>query len=90
LQAQKLLQLENEQARLYLADAASRVEMAREALLQAEENRRVSKDHYELGMETTIDLLEANAQWQKAAGDLTDALTDYKIQESNYLRLTNQ
>ncbi|WP_158522862.1 TolC family protein [Geofilum rhodophaeum] len=90
LQAQKLLQLENEQARLYLADAASRVEMAREALQQAEENRRVSKDHYELGMETTIDLLEANAQWQKAAGNLTDALTDYKIQESNYLRLTNQ
>ena len=90
LQTQKLLQLENEQARLYLVDAATRVEMAREALTQAGENMRVSDDNYRVGMESVVNLLEAKAQWQKAYSDLIDALTDFKVQESNFLRISNQ
>ena len=46
--------------------------------------------NYNLGMETIVNLLEAQAQWQKAYSDKIDALTDLKIKESNYLRVTNR
>lgn len=89
-QTRELLQLEIEQACLNYADAFTRVEMADDALRQAAENMRVSDDNYELGMETLVNLLEAKAGWQKAFSNKIDALTDLKIKESNYLRISNQ
>lgn len=89
-QAEEYLQLEIEQARLNLLDAKSRVEMTNKSLEQANENLRISQDNYNLGMETIVNLLEAQAQWQKAYSNKIDALTDLKIKESNYLRVTSR
>lgn len=88
-QTEKLLTLETEQAKLNLIDAYSRVEMSKEALKQAKENLRVSKDNYELGMETIVNLLEAQTHWQKTYSEHIDALADFKVKESNYLRIIN-
>lgn len=87
-QAQEYLQLEIEQARLTYVDAYSRVEMTEKSLEQANENMRISDDNYRLGMETIVNLLEAKAEWQKAYSNKIDALTDFKIKESNLLRVT--
>lgn len=89
-QAEEYLQLEIEQARLNLLDAKTRVEMTKKSLEQANENLRISKDNYMLGMETLVNLLEAQAEWQKAYSNKIDALTDLKIKESNYLRVANR
>jgi outer membrane protein TolC len=89
-QTRELLQLEIEQARLNYTDAFTRVKMAEQALEQASENMRVSDDNYELGMETLVNLLEAKAEWQKAYSNKIDALTNLKIKESNYLRISNR
>lgn len=89
-QAEEYLQLEIEQARLNLLDAKTRVQMTNKSLEQANENLRISQDNYNLGMETIVNLLEAQAQWQKAYSNKIDALTDLKIKESNYLRVTNR
>ncbi|HRW62902.1 MAG TPA: TolC family protein [Bacteroidales bacterium] len=89
-QAEEYLQLEIEQARLNLLDAKTRVEMTNKSLEQANENLRISQDNYNLGMETIVNLLEAQAEWQKAYANKIDALTDLKIKESNYLRVTNR
>ncbi|MCI1640286.1 MAG: TolC family protein [Bacteroidales bacterium] len=86
---QDMLQLENEQALLNLTDAGTRVRMAKEALEQADENMKVSDDNYEVGMETIVNVLDAKAQWQEEYSSLIDAFTEYKIQQSNYLRITN-
>lgn len=88
-QTEKLLTLETEQAKLNLIDAYTRIEMSKEGLKQAKENLRVSTDHYELGMETIVNLLEAQAQWQKTYSEHIDALADFKVKESNYLRIIN-
>lgn len=88
-QASQLLQLEIEQARLNYKDALTRVAMSRESLKQARENLRISKDNYDLGMETIVNLLEAQAKWQKAYSNKIDAVTEFKVQESNYLRVLN-
>ena len=89
-QAEEYLQLEIEQTRLNLLDAQTRVEMTKTSQEQANENLRISRDNYNLGMETIVNLLEAQAEWQKAYSNKIDALTDLKIKESNYLRVTNR
>ena len=83
---EKLLTLEMEQARLNLSDAMIRVGMAREALLQAEENLRVESDNYELGMGILTDLLEAQAQWQNARSEIIEAGADLKMKETAWLK----
>lgn len=60
------------------------VQMARQNI------KLVSDNNYRVGMESIVNLLEAKAQWQKAYSDLIDALTDFKVQESNFLRISNQ
>ena len=89
-QAEELLHLEIEQARLNYNDAYTRVEIAHTALEQADENMRISDDNYNLGMEPIVNLLEAKAEWQNAYSNLIDALTDFKVKESNLLRVTNK
>lgn len=83
---EKLLTLEMEQARLNLADAHIRLDMAREALLQAEENLRVEKDNYELGMGVLSDLLEAQTQWQNARSEIVEAGADLKLKQTAWLK----
>jgi outer membrane protein TolC len=85
----KYLQLEIEQARLNYINAYTQVEMTQVSLEQAYENMRISDDNYSLGMETIVNLLEAKAEWQKSYSNKIDALTNYKIQESNLLRVSN-
>lgn len=89
-QAEEYLQLEIEQARLNYLDAKTRVEMTKKSLEQANENLRISQDNYNLGMETIVNLLEAQAEWQKTYSNRIDALTDLKIKESNYMKVTNR
>ncbi len=89
-QGAQYLQLEIERARLYYADADARVKMTFAAVEQANENMRVSDDNYSLGMETIVNLLEAKVGWQNAYSSYIDALTSFKVRESNLLRVSNQ
>lgn len=86
----QLLQLQIEQARLNLQDAYLRIEIAGKALLQADENLRLSKNNYELGSELMTDLLLAQTHWQQVHSQLIEAKTDYKFKETQYLRAIGQ
>ena len=57
---------------------------------QAEENLRVMRDRYGQGLSTLTDLLDAQSQWQQAESNRIEALTQYKIYETEYLRCTGQ
>lgn len=87
---QQLLQLEMEQARLNLLLATERIRMNENALEQAEENLRVSRDNYEVGMETVIGYLMAHTHWQQALSELIDSKTDFKIKETVWLKVTGR
>ncbi len=86
----QLLQLEMEQARLNLNVAFERIKISEKALEQAEENLRVTRDNYEVGMEKLTDLLKAQTQWQDAFSNLIEAKTDYKLKESIWLKATGK
>lgn len=70
----------NEQMTLELTQAANNLDEARleseladRSLQQAEENMRVSKSQYEVGLESLSDHLEAQALWQQAYEQKVDA-----------------
>jgi outer membrane protein TolC len=86
----QLLQLEAEQSRLNLQLARERIQINITALEQAEENLRVARDNYELGMETITELLIAQTQWQQAFSELIDSKTDFKIKETAWLKATGK
>ncbi len=82
----QLMELEQQQYRLMQNDAIYRIQLTTKSLEQAEENMKVSKDRFELGLETIASLLEAQTQWQKASADRIEAISDYKITRTKYLK----
>lgn len=65
-------------------EATLEVQMRSNALKQAEENMRQSGNLYNNGTETLADYLEAQALWQKAMSDLTEAKATQRIAYTQY------
>ena len=86
----QLLQLEAEKARLNLQLAWERIQMNESALEEAAENLRISRDNYELGMETITDLLMARTHWQEASSELIESRADFRLRETEWLRSTGR
>lgn len=82
----QLMELEVASTRFNIQDARTRIEMCRNALKQAEENLRISKAQYDVGMESLSNLLEAQAQWQEAWSQWVDAKAMLQLSVSEYLK----
>ena len=82
----QLMQLEAEQANLNRMLAWEKIQISSDALYHAEENLRISRNNYELGMETITSLLLAQTQWQQASSELIDAMADFRIKETEWLK----
>ncbi len=83
----------NEQMMLELTQAANNLDEARleselsdRSLLQAEENMRISKSQYDVGLETLSDYLEAQALWQQAYETQVDAHFQLYLNYVGYLK----
>lgn len=66
------------------------VEMTQESLAQATENLNVSKDQFDVGLETLTNHLEAQTLWQKSWAELIEAKAQLRLSEVNYLRSSGQ
>ncbi len=86
----QMMLLEIARARYNIEDSHTRVLLTRKSLSQAEENLSVSKNQYEVGMETITNYMEAQAQWQKAWSDWIDAKTELRLSETRYLKATGR
>ena len=86
----RLLSIENEQARQNLQDSYRMIASARLGLNQAEDNLHNLRLRYENSMSTLTDLLDAYNQWQQARSNHIEAQTQYKIYETEYLRITGR
>ncbi|MFI3239140.1 MAG: TolC family protein [Bacteroidales bacterium] len=67
-------------------EAVLEVQMCSNSLTQAEENMRQSGNLYNNGTETLADYLEAQALWQKAMSDLTEAKATQRIAYTQYCK----
>ena len=86
----QLMHLEVARARYNTEDAMKRVQLTRKSLSQAEENLQVSKNRYEVGLETITNYMEAQAQWQKAWSDWIDARAELRLSETYFLKATGR
>ena len=82
----QLMELEVASTRFNIKDAQKRIEMCRDALVQAKENLRISQAEYEIGTESLSNLLEAQAQWQDAWSQWVDAKAILQLSETEYLK----
>lgn len=87
----------NEQMLLELTQAANNLdearlesELAEHSLQQAEENMRVSRKQFDVGLETLTDHLEAQALWQQAYETKVDTHFQYYLAHIAYLKAAGQ
>ena len=87
----------NEQMLLELMQATNNLDEARleselsvRSLQQAEENMRVSKSQYDVGLETLSDYLESQALWQQAYETKVDAHFQLYLSYIAYLKATGK
>ncbi len=64
---------------LALRRALEKVDVARLAVGQAEENLRITTEKYRNGLSTTADLLDADVMMQSATTSLTGALVEFEL-----------
>lgn len=88
--AEKMMTLEINKAINALDEAGFEVELTQKSLNQAKENLEVSKNQYDVGMETLANYLEAQASWQKAYSDNIDAMAQFCMSQSKYLKAIGQ
>ncbi|MDR3252720.1 MAG: TolC family protein [Tannerella sp.] len=80
------MELERIQTLDKLNESELEVTMTVRALEQAEENMRTSREHYEAGMETLADYLEAQTLWQQAWLENINAKINQKLNHTYYLK----
>ncbi len=86
----RLLGIEARQAVQNVTDGYNMVLTARLGCRQADENLRVMNERYRTHMCTLTDLLDAQSQWQQAQSNRIEAVTQYKIYQTEYLRTTGR
>ena len=84
------MKLELQQARNNMEEAKKVSKLCASALEQAEVNMKLSKQQYEVGMETLSDYLEAQALWQNCYASKVDANCQENLAISKYLRAKGQ
>lgn len=83
---QEKMELEQTMYRLNTEDARLNVEFCKSALEEATANLKSAKDYYEVGMGTLAVLLEAQTQWSKASSDYIEAIGEYKLEYTRFLK----
>lgn len=86
----RLLDLEARQAASNLTDGWAMISSASIALDQASENLRVMQARYDEAMAPLTDLLDAQNQWHQARSNHIEALTQYQIYQTAWLRATGR
>lgn len=86
----RLMQLEANQNYNNLITGTSLLQSAETAMSEADENLKIMKEQYGVGLATLTDLLEAQSQWQSSYSNLIEAKTQYRIYNIDYLRSIGQ
>ena len=80
------LRLEFAQAANQLSEAQLEVDIAQRSLNQAEENMRLTRKQYDVGLETLSELLDAQALWQEQAANLVNARCQLFLANTQFLK----
>jgi outer membrane protein TolC len=83
-----LISLEVMQVKVQIEEAYEAILIAEKNIAEAEESLEETKASFEVGLNTTTDLLNAQASWQSAKAELINAATRFKVLETTWARAT--
>ena len=84
----EMISLEVQQVKIQLEEAYESIEIAKKNIKEAEESLEETKASFEVGLNTTTDLLNAQAQWQAANSRLIEALAQFEILQTSWQKVT--
>jgi multidrug efflux pump subunit AcrB/outer membrane protein TolC len=86
----EMLSLQIEQSANELRESWFQVQVSQKSIEQSQENLKITNDNYHAGVMGISDLLEAQAVFQNANDNLTDAKCSYMIKQAKYLQVTGR
>ena len=84
------MNLELQQQANEVDEAVMEMTMHKRNLEQCEENLRISRKSYEVGMEPLSDLLTAQLMWQQSYAELVEARYQVKIKMTRWRKAAGQ
>ncbi len=85
-----LVSLEVNQVMIQVEEAWQSVEIAKKSISEANENLEETKLSFEVGLNTTTDVLNSQAEWQKAQTNMIAALTQFELLKTSWLKVTGK
>ena len=86
----ELISLEVLQVKVQIEEAYEAIQIAKKSIKEAEESLDETKASFDVGLNTTTDLLNAQADWQRANANLISAVAQFKILETSWEKVTGK
>ncbi|NJO91932.1 MAG: TolC family protein [Chloroflexia bacterium] len=86
----ELISLEVLQVKVQIEEAYEAIQIAKKSIKEAEESLDETKASFEVGLNTTTELLNAQADWQKANANLISAMAQFKILTTSWEKVTGK
>ncbi|MBI9061612.1 MAG: TolC family protein [Marinilabiliaceae bacterium] len=85
-ESKEFVQLEVQQYMIQVGEAYEAILLAQKSKIEAEESLEEVTASFEVGLNTTTDLLNAQAAWQNAHASLLEALAKFEISKTAYYK----
>ncbi len=83
----EMINLEVEQLKTQIEEVFQAIIISKKSILEAEESLSETRSSFEVGLNTTADLLEAQTNWQEAQVQLIKNLAQYEVLKTSWLRV---
>ncbi|QIA06956.1 TolC family protein [Draconibacterium halophilum] len=83
-----LINLEVMQVQVQVEEAYESIRLAKKNVAEAEESRDETQASFEVGLNTTTDILDAQAQWVKAKAQLIQAIASFEVLKTKWQSVT--
>lgn len=84
----ELIKLEVQQVKVQIVEGYESIIIAKKNIKEAEESLEETKVSFEVGLNNTTDLLNAQAIWQSANAQLINSLAQYEVLHTAWLKVT--
>lgn len=84
----ELISLEVQQVKIQVEEAYESIQIAKKNIAETQESLDETKASFEVGLNTTTDVLNAQARWQSANSQLINALAQFEILQTAWQKVT--
>lgn len=84
----ELIKLEVQQVKVKIVEGYESIIIAKKNIKEAEESLEETKVSFDVGLNNTTDLLNAQAIWQSANAQLINSLAQYEVLHTTWLKVT--